>query len=593
MSGDAAANLRQLRDMTLMVCYGSGPASTFILNQSVGRYKGGLYSPPFGDSDAPKPGPIRFAGVPRLTSLFEQRLSRFVNANQGDSLRGGRKGVEKESLRVRPDGMLAGTPHPHVLGSALTSHYITTDFSEALLEFVTPAFTTTWETLRFLCDIHQFTYGNLEDELLWVTSMPCRLPAEQDIPLARYGRSNVGRMKTIYRRGLGYRYGRVMQTIAGVHFNYSLPETFWPVFQDHEKQAGELQPFRSAAYLGLVRNFRRFGWLVLYLFGASPALCKSFVGNAASGMATLDSGTWYEPYGTSLRMSDLGYSNRTQSRINISLDRLDAYIADLLEAITTPEPRYEEIGMAPQSDADDGDYRQLNVNRLQIENEYYSSIRPKRVAYSGERPTEALRRGGIEYVEIRSIDINVFDPVGINQNAMRFMECFLIFCLLSDSPALDDAGLREVAGNQSLAARRGREPALRLARNGRPVLLTQWAAEIIDGTRAIAELIDMGTGRREHAAAVEAQAGLLVDADATPSARLLEELRVAGAGFFDFAMEAARGHKEYFQALASLEADRVQHFESEANESHRRQAEIEESDTLTFEQYLANYFAGA
>ena len=542
--------------------------------------------------DAPKPGPIRFAGVPRLTSLFEQRIRRLANASPADALRGGRKGVEKESLRVRPDGMLSDASHPRALGCALTNQYITTDFSEALLEFVTPAFTTSWETLRFLCDIHQFTYDRLGDELLWATSMPCRLPAEQDIPLARYGRSNVGRMKTIYRRGLGYRYGRMMQTIAGVHFNYSLPEAFWPLFQDYEKQTGDLQEFRSTAYLGLVRNFRRFGWLVLYLFGASPALCKSFAGNAAAGMSTLDNETWYEPFGTSLRMSDLGYSNRTQAKINISLNSLDEYVTDLIEAISTAEPRYQEIGVKPEGDADEGDYRQLSVNRLQIENEYYSPIRPKRVAYSGERPTEALRRGGVEYVEIRSIDINVFDPVGINQNVMRFMEVFLIFCLLSDSPPLDDTGLDEAAANQSLVARRGRDPALSLMRNGSAISLVEWGGEIVDGVRAIADLLDRGTSGRDHTAAVEAQAALLADAEATPSARLLQELRLAGSGFFEFALQAARGHREYFQALAVVNTERLRHFESEAGDSHRRQREIEDSDTLTFEQYLANYFAG-
>jgi glutamate--cysteine ligase len=528
-----------------------------------------------------------------LTSIFEQRIRRLANASPAGALRGGLKGVEKESLRVRPDGMLADTPHPAALGSALTNRYITTDFSEALLEFVTPAFTTSWETLRFLCDIHQFTYDRLGDELLWATSMPCRLPVERDIPLARYGRSNVGRMKTIYRRGLGYRYGRMMQTIAGVHFNYSIPEGFWPLFREHENQAGDLQEFRSAAYLGLVRNFRRFGWLVLYLFGASPALCKSFAGTAASGMSSLDRETWYEPFGTSLRMSDLGYSNRTQAKINISLNRLDQYVADLIKAITTPEPRYEEIGVKPRGDADEGDYRQLNVNRLQIENEYYSAIRPKRVAYSGERPTEALRRGGVEYVEIRSIDINVFDPVGINQNVMRFMEALLIFCLLWESPPLDDAGLDEAARNQSLVARRGRDPSLRLTRNGVEVSLMEWGGEIVDGVKAVADLIDRGTSGREHAGAAEAQAELLANPEATPSARLLQELRLAGSGFFEFAMQAARGHKDYFQALAAMNAERLQHFETEASNSHRRQREIEDADTLSFEQYLANYFAGA
>jgi glutamate--cysteine ligase len=527
-----------------------------------------------------------------LASLFEQRINRLVSASPAGILRGGLKGVEKESLRVRPDGMLSDSPHPRALGSALTNRYITTDFSEALLEFVTPAFPNTWETLRFLCDIHQFSYERLGDELLWATSMPCRLPAEADIPLALYGRSNVGRMKTIYRRGLGYRYGRLMQTIAGVHFNYSLPENFWPVYRDQEKRVDALQAFRSESYLGLVRNFRRFGWLVLYLFGASPALCRSFAGAAAAGLSKFDGETFYEPYGTSLRMSDLGYSNRTQAKINISLNNLDEYVSGLIEAIRTPEPQYEEIGIEPGGNADQGDYRQLSVNRLQIENEYYSAIRPKRVAYSGERPTEALRRGGVEYVEIRSIDINVFDPVGINQNVMRFMEAFLIFCLLAESPPLDDASLDEAAQNQSLTARRGRDPSLKLMRNGRAVSLDGWGGEIIAGVRAVAELVDRGQDGQEYAKAVDAQAALLADPDATPSARLLRELREAGSGFFDVAMRAARSHKEYFRALASPNPENLTHLEAEASDSHRRQKEIEASDTLSFEQYLANYFAG-
>lgn len=522
-----------------------------------------------------------------MTTLFEQRIDRLINGSPADTLRDGLKGVEKESLRVRADGMLSNAPHSRKLGSALTNRYITTDFSEALLEFVTPAFCNTWETLRFLCDIHQFTYERLDDEFLWATSMPCRIPGEPEIPLAQYGSSNVGRMKTIYRRGLGYRYGRTMQTIAGIHFNYSLPEAFWPVYQDLEKQSNGLSAFRSAAYLGLVRNFRRFGWLVLYLFGASPAMCKSFAANARSDMPAFDRETLYEPFGTSLRMSDLGYSNRTQARINISLNSLDEYIIDLIDAIRTPEPAFEKIGVKV-----DGEYLQLSANRLQIENEYYSPIRPKRMAFSGERPTAALQRGGIEYVEIRSLDINIFDPVGINQNVMRFMEAFLIFCLMSESPPLDDSGWDEAARNHSQTARHGRDRALKLLRNGRELSLVAWGEEILDGVRAVAELIDRGGSRQDYAQAVDAQSELLADANATPSARLLQELRDARCGFFDFAMQAARGHKEYFQSLAPLEARRLSELEDEARNSIERQQEIEASDNMSFDRYLENYFAG-
>ncbi len=304
-----------------------------------------------------------------MTKIFEQRLNKLAGASPSDILRGGLIGIEKESLRVRRDGHLSDRRHPESLGSALTNRFITTDFSEALLEFITPSFSNTWEALRFLCDIHQFSYDAMGDELLWATSMPCRIPEDRGIPLAYFGESNVGRMKTIYRSGLSYRYGRTMQTIAGVHFNYSLPTTFWPIYMELEQVRSAEDEFRSDAYLGLVRNFRRFGWLVLYLFGASPAVCKSFGEDPGPGMESLNGETLYEPFGTSLRMSDLGYSNRTKAQLDISLNKLDDYISDLSKAMTTPEPLYQAIGLK-----EDGEYRQLSVNQLQIENESRSQV---------------------------------------------------------------------------------------------------------------------------------------------------------------------------------------------------------------------------
>ncbi len=521
-----------------------------------------------------------------MSNLIEDRIERLATAAPGDVLSGGLKGVEKESLRVGGDGHLSDLPHPTALGSALTNRFITTDFSEALLEFVTPAYANTWETLRVLCEIHQFTYDHIGDELLWTTSMPCLMADDSAIPLAQYGSSNVARMKTVYRNGLGYRYGRKMQTIAGVHFNYSLPAAFWPVYRELEKSSQESIEFRSDAYLGLVRNFRRLGWLVLYLFGASPALCKSFAGSDRSIMPSFDKDTFFQPYGTSLRMSDLGYSNKSQARINISLNNVDDYIRDLSCAICTPEPAFEEVGVQV-----DGERRQLNVNQLQIENEYYSPIRPKRVAMSGERPTVALRRGGIEYVEVRSLDLNVFDPVGINQNAMRFMESFLIYCLLQESPPFDDTLWKENAENHSATATQGRDPDFRLFDRGASRPLKEWAMEIIRDVRAIAEIIDRGEGGSDYGQAVDAQSELVATPDATPSARILDELRQTKTAFYHFAMASARGHKEYFAEIERLEGERLAVYEDEARDSIRRQQDIEKSDEISFEEYLANYYS--
>lgn len=519
-----------------------------------------------------------------LSKGFEKRFSALA-AGDGGLLAGGLKGIEKESLRLDRAGYLAQTSHSARLGSALSNRFITTDYSEALLEFVTPAFANTWETLRFLCDIHQFTYERLDDELLWVASMPCRIPSDAEIPLARYGNSNVGQMKTIYRRGLGFRYGRHMQTIAGVHFNYSLPESFWSHYLQISGDDRSEDEFRSDSYLSLVRNFRRFGWLVLYLFGASPAMCKSFGGAGDIDLPSLNEETWYEPFGTSLRMSDLGYSNQNQSQINISLNNLDGYIRDLRNAIKTPEPHYEKIGVKV-----DGEYRQLSANRLQIENEYYSPIRPKRVARSGERPTAALRRGGIEYVEIRSLDINIVDPVGVNQNTMRFIEAFLIYCLLEDGPALDEASCRECTHNQASTAKQGRDPRLRLLRDGKETSLATWASEIVQDVSGIAEMIDGEIGGDGYIQTVRSMLELINEPAATPSARLLDELKSSKCSFFDYALSVAQSHRDYFTSIAPMSDARKEEFEQEAAHSIDRQQEIEASDKISLDEYLANYF---
>ena len=517
-----------------------------------------------------------------MSDTIQQRLS-ALQQHTPDALAGALTGLEKESLRVAPDGYLATTPHPQGLGSALTNRFITTDFSEALLEFVTPAFDRPDDTLGCLSDIHRFTMAQIGDELLWNASMPCLIGDEHAIPLARYGTSNVARMKTIYRRGLSYRYGRAMQTIAGVHFNFSLPEAFWPAFQAVCKDSGDAQDFRSAAYLALARNFRRVGWLVLYLFGASTAMCKSFLGDRPSALAEFDAETLFEPYATSLRMSDLGYNSKAQSRLKISLNSLDEYIDGLTSAIMTPHPEYEKIGVRVA-----GQWRQLNTNILQIENEYYSSIRPKQVALSGERPTLALQRAGVQYVEVRSLDINPDAPIGVSSEQMYFMQALLISCMLKDSPMLTREQLVEFDANSVLVAHSGRAPALELSLNGKPVALQRWADDIMRDVGAVAAALDGGEGA--YSSSHQQQLALLQDPDLTPSARLLAGMREAGQSYHEYTMAQARAHADYFRDLPPMPADRWAALRAEAGESLMRQQQIEEGTQRDFDEYLADYF---
>ncbi len=521
-----------------------------------------------------------------IDRTFERRLAALVNGGQPQILQGGRKGVEKESLRVTPSGSLAQTMHPRRLGSALTNEHITTDYSESLIELVTPAFTTSWELLQYLLDLHQFVYRHLDDELLWATSMPCAIQRDEDIPIAQFGSSHVGQMKTIYRRGLGLRYGRMMQAISGVHFNYSFPLPFWEAYAHVLQSRAHGSDFISARYFDLLRNYRRYGWIVLYLFGVSPVVCKSFLKGRDFQLPELTSNTAYEPYATSLRMSDVGYRNRNQAGLAVSVNSLEEYVRDLTHAITTLHPPYQALGVRV-----DGEYRQLNANILQIENEYYSFIRPKRVARSGERPTKALQRAGVEYVEVRALDVSAFDPVGVNQNKLRFLEAFMALCLLKESRPIGESEQSALDRNHVTVARRGREPGLTLWRDGQDVPMGDWARELLDSMTGICEILDLGDAARPYSQALALQAAKVANIALTPSARLMEELTATNESFFDLALRMSATHKAYFLDLYPPKEDRLAEFAREAEESLEKQRRIEASDQGTFEEYLARYFS--
>jgi glutamate--cysteine ligase len=517
---------------------------------------------------------------------FERRLAALINCGERAVLRGGRKGVEKESLRATPAGEIVHTRHPAALGAPLTNEHITTDFSESLIELVTPPFRETWELLQYLCDIHQFVYRHLDDELLWSTSMPCAFEGDESIPLAQFGTSNVGRMKTIYRHGLGMRYGRIMQAISGVHFNYSFSTDLWDALEYINESKQPRQDFVSEQYFGVLRNYRRFGWLVLYLFGTSPAVSKGFFAGRDISLPSLDKDTAYEPYGTSLRMSDIGYRNKNQAGVSVSVNSLDEYVRDLSRAVSTPYPPYEKLGVKVN-----GEYRQLNANVLQIENEYYSFIRPKRIARTGERPTKALRRAGVEYVEVRALDVSAFDPVGVNQNKLRFLEAFLALCLLRDSEPIGRDEQETLDENHLRVARRGREPGLKLNRDGREFPMTEWARELLDSMQGLCEMLDHGEPTRPYATALEQQRAKIDDVERTPSARLLAEMRQTGESFFNLALRMSQMHKDYFLDLYPPNERRLSEFAAAARESHEEQSRIEAADKTDLDTYLAHYLA--
>lgn len=525
-----------------------------------------------------------------LNNALSTRLDR-LNANGHQQLLcGGLKGIEKESLRLSKDGFIAQTPHPKALGAALTHPYITTDYSEALIELITPPFADVKDSLEYLHTIHQFVYQHLDNEILLGASMPCGIDGDESIRIAEYGSSNIGRMKHVYRHGLWHRYGRTMQSIAGIHFNYSVPEALWPVLHKEENGGLTLGQFKADAYFGLIRNFQRMGWLILYLFGASPAICKNFFNSRPALMAQfdeLDNGTLYHPYATSLRMSDIGYKSKNQANLKIDYNSIDGYVSSLSAAISTPYAEYEKIGTLV-----DGEYRQLNSNILQIENEFYSTIRPKQIAESGEKPTLALKRRGVRYIEMRSLDLDLFNPIGIDEDKARFIEALLLTCLLQDSPKTSDQEQQINNANQLAVANSGRKPGLELNKNGRGILLRDWATEILESIRPVCAILDRDNAEKPYSATLEKQQLLVRNPDLTPSARMLEQMKQLGQPFARFAFNTSAEHGQYFKSN-KLDNSKAQQFNEMAELSHIKQQEIENKKQIPFDDFLNQYFLQA
>lgn len=524
-----------------------------------------------------------------MYKILNERINQ-IQANKAETLlKNSLTGLEKESLRVNTEGSIADTPHPKILGSALKNPWITTDYAEAMLELITPPCNRAHKSLDFLLDVETFVYQHLKDELLWTTSMPCVIRGEDDIAIANYGSSNAGQMKSIYRQGLAERYGKVMQVISGVHFNYSIATEFWPAFQSIENETElEEQSFIDIKYMGMTRNIQRYGWMIPYLFGTSPAICRSFVenGKKPEGMEDFNDHTFYEKWGTSLRMGDIGYTNTNEDSdgVKANYNSLEEYIASLRLAISTPKQDYIDIGLK-----NDDEYLQLNTNILQIENEYYSSVRPKQILEGFEKPTCALERRGIQYVELRSVDINAFRPAGLTHKQLYFLEIFMLFCLLQESPHIDSDEAKEIDDNQSIVAHKGRKPGLELSRNREEITLKEWATELLQQMQGIADILNKAHNENFYSDAIKTQMELVQDPSLTPSAKVLDDIINKDGSYYRFAKRKSEEHREYFMQR-ELSEHISQKIELVAKQSLQQQNELEASQDMSFDTFLQRYF---
>lgn len=490
---------------------------------------------------------------------------------------------------MTPEGELATTYHPQELGSTLTHPLITTDYAESLLEFITPVSSEVETTLAQLRDLHRVTYQAIGEELLWPLSMPCYLNELADIRLAQYGSSHVGQMKTTYREGLTHRYGAVMQTIAGVHYNFSVPDEMWPLLaeQDGRVNTGK---YRSERYFGLIRNFKRLAWVVPYLFGASPVICGSFLRKSDTDLQLEDfpGGMKWRPYATCLRMSDLGYTNQEQAELRITYNSLDDYVQGLRRAVSTPSERFARIGVKVADH-----YRQLNDNLLQIENEFYSTIRPKRTARDGETPTQALERGGVEYIEIRAVDVNPFSAQGISAEQMRLLDLILLHCLFTESPELSWEHQELADQNVNRVVLAGRRPGLTLTdATGTEQPLTELLAELFAELAPLAELLDEAEGGTHYQQMLRAYEPQVTDPAETLSARLVDAYAEAHEQGENLGMRLAQAYRDELMNSGYEYYDPAE-LRFMAEQSLTQQAEVEAADEGSFTEFLTEYFANA
>jgi len=526
-----------------------------------------------------------------LTLSLNDYITAFNQEDNLSAIAGIGRGIEREALRVLPQGEISKKDHYYQLGSALTHGQITTDYAETLLEFITPVSYSPEDAIAQLQDIQKFTFANIEGELLWPMSMPCFIHDEDGIPLAQYGDSNIGKMKTVYRQGLKNRYGSMMQVIAGIHFNFSFSNEFWQVQQRLHQSKVPLTDFISARYFSILRNYKRYCWLIPYLYGSSPALCDSFLQGKEANILfeKSPSGALYLEYATSLRMSDLGYTSSEQSTLKICYNNLADYVDGVQNAISLKSKEFADLGVKVK-----GEYQQLNTNVLQIENELYAPIRPKQVIQSGEKPSQALRERGVEYIEIRALDVNPFADTGISIEQIHFLDIFITYCAFVDNKEFDCDSQQHHEDNMNDVVMRGRDPELLLSdtnSQGEISLksIKQWGNELFDNMTKVATLLDKAYKTEVYSKAIIRERAKINDTQLTPSAKILAVIIEQKQSLSQYSLETAAKYRQ--QALArDYQFYSEQFFINETEKSHQAQRDIEESDELNFDDFLADYF---
>jgi glutamate--cysteine ligase len=458
-------------------------------------------------------------------------LSLFQSDHHNNLLRKGLWGLEKESLRITATGNLALTPHPPAFGDKIKNPVITTDFSESQIEMVTPPCNSILKAFLTLAKIQNYVNGRLNSEYLWPLSMPANLPAESEIPIAQFDHSKRGIEAELYRRGLALRYGKKMQMISGIHYNFSFHPDFWDFLYHQLRPEKDKQSFINDSYFSLARNYIRYRWLLIYLFGASPMADKSFSINADE-FEQMQKDT---DSAVSLRMSPVGYSSFQQKGIRVSFDNLDAYIHDLQRALQTESYDYQSLGVCRN-----GKRIQLNSRILQKDSEFYSSIRFKADARKGESHINRLTTTGVRYIEIRSIDLNPFLKFSLSLEQLYFYHLFLLYCLFDDSNPLFQTEMDFVQKNDQLVTLSGRSTNIKLFHHDGRRDLIEWANSLLTRILPLAELLDRDSHSKNYLNSSLAQKEKLKNPFLLPSWKIVNEMRAKRENHIEFGIRIAR-----------------------------------------------------
>lgn len=457
---------------------------------------------------------------------FSKRLDLF----EGDSSRlllDGKWGLEKESQRVTASGELALTDHPAAFGNKLMNPHITVDFAESQMELITSPLATIEGAFEEMNQLQRYAEAELEEELLWPLSMPPKLPAEESIPLARFGPSEEGREKEIYRTGLSLRYGKKMQMVSGIHYNFSFGDRMLTYLHSHFGEGKNMRAFTDGLYTAMSRNFLRNRWLLIYLFGASPSIDSTYYSVMCQELKRV---AWccpdycspivsYEKYAVSLRVSRFGYSRAAQGNSMLIFNSLQDYTRGIRKL--------------------------LSNNILQKESEFYSSIRLKQVTEKDESQLDALEKRGVKYVEVRILDLNPFHKTGMDLDQLYFLQVFMLYCLMEDSGMISEAEDQLMNRNHHLVSLSGRKLNLKLyPTKESPVRLQEWAEEIFSQLRSIASVMDMSDSGNKYQDSVELQYKNVLDPSRLPSARIHKETMKYRESFLEFGIRRAWANKK-------------------------------------------------